>query len=114
MTAATSWPWKRTLSVASTAWVSPESVGIQARLCWREQLAGDDGDDALDRLGPRRVDRGDARVRERAAQELQVEHLREHDVVEVLPLAADEARVLEARDGVADAADDLVFGGGHG
>ncbi len=33
MTAATSWPWKRTLSVASTACVSPESVGIQARLC---------------------------------------------------------------------------------
>ena len=34
MTAATSCPWKRTLSVASTACVSPESVGIQARLCW--------------------------------------------------------------------------------
>jgi hypothetical protein len=24
----------RTLSVASTAWVSPDRVGIQARLCW--------------------------------------------------------------------------------
>ncbi len=33
MTAATSWPWNRTLSVASTAWVSPDSVGIHARLC---------------------------------------------------------------------------------
>ena len=33
MTAATSWPWKRTLSVASTACVSPDSVGIHARLC---------------------------------------------------------------------------------
>ena len=32
MTQATSWPWKRTLSVASTAWVSYDSVGIQARL----------------------------------------------------------------------------------
>ena len=31
MTAATSWPWYRTLSVASTAWVSPERVGIQAK-----------------------------------------------------------------------------------
>ena len=31
-TAATSCPWNRTLSVASTAWVSPERVGIQARL----------------------------------------------------------------------------------
>ncbi len=34
MTAATSWPWNRTLSVTSTAWVSPDMVGIQARLCW--------------------------------------------------------------------------------
>ena len=33
MTAATSCPWNRTLSVARTACVSPESVGIQARLC---------------------------------------------------------------------------------
>ena len=31
MTNATSWPWKRTLSVASTAWVSYDIVGIQAR-----------------------------------------------------------------------------------
>ena len=31
-TAATSWPWNRTLSVASTACVSPDSVGIHARL----------------------------------------------------------------------------------
>ncbi len=33
MTAATSCPWNRTLSVARTACVSPESVGIHARLC---------------------------------------------------------------------------------
>ena len=33
MTAATSWPWKRTVSVTSTACVSPDSVGIHARLC---------------------------------------------------------------------------------
>ncbi len=32
MTAATSWPWNRTLSVASTAWVSYDRVGIHARL----------------------------------------------------------------------------------
>ena len=32
MTAQTSWPWNRTLSVASTAWVSYDSVGIHARL----------------------------------------------------------------------------------
>ena len=34
MTAATSWPWNRTLSVARTACVSPDSVGIQASPCW--------------------------------------------------------------------------------
>src|ERR1700722_9468985 len=28
---AISWPWKRTLSVTSTAWVSPNTVGIHAR-----------------------------------------------------------------------------------
>src|SRR5215213_3962308 len=32
-TKATSWPWKRTLSVARTAWVSPAIVGIQANPC---------------------------------------------------------------------------------
>jgi hypothetical protein len=31
MTNATSWPWKRTLSVASTAWTSCDSVGIHDR-----------------------------------------------------------------------------------
>ena len=30
MTNATSWPWKRTLSVASTAWWSSDIVGIHA------------------------------------------------------------------------------------
>src|SRR5918993_698584 len=38
MTAATSWPWNRTLSVARTAWVSPERVGIHARL-WAARSA---------------------------------------------------------------------------
>ena len=33
MTAATSWPWNRTLSVARTACVSPDRVGIQASPC---------------------------------------------------------------------------------
>ena len=79
----------------------------------REELAGDDRDDALDRLGAGGVDRVDAGVRERAAQELQVEHSRQHDVVEVVALAADEAGVLEPLDGVPDAADDLVFADGH-
>ena len=40
----------------------------------RHQLAGDDRDDARQRRGARGVDRLDAGVRVRAAQELQVEH----------------------------------------
>ena len=72
-THATSWPCMRTLSVASTACVSPERVGIQARLC-SARSAGDDGDDALERLRARGVDREDARVREGAAQDRHVQH----------------------------------------
>ncbi len=79
----------------------------------RHQLSGDDRDDALDRLRARGVDRVDAGVRERAAQELQMEHPGQHDVVEVVALAADEAGILEPLDGVPDAADDLVFADGH-
>ena len=40
-TNATSWPWKRTLSVASTACTSCDSVGIQARLQRLQHRAGD-------------------------------------------------------------------------
>ena len=52
----------------------------------RHQLARDDGDDARQRLGGRRVDRAQARVGVRAAQDLHVEHPRQGDVVEVLAL----------------------------
>ena len=79
----------------------------------RHQLAGDDRDDALDRLGARGVDRRDARVRQRAPEELEVEHPGERDVVEVVALAADEAGVLQPLDGVPDPADDLVFAYSH-
>ena len=37
-TKATSWPWKRTLSVASTACTSADSVGAQARLSGSRSL----------------------------------------------------------------------------
>ena len=61
-----------------------------------EILRGDDGGDVRVCERPRRVDRDDARVRERASQQRSVHHARELDVVEVGALAADEARVLLA------------------
>ena len=72
-----------------------------------EKLPGDDGDDARNRLGPGRVDRLDARVSKRAPEELEVEHPRERDVVEVVSPSADEAGILDALDGVTDSADHL-------
>ena len=70
----------------------------------RERLAGDHRHDAGQLRRPRDVDRADARVRERAAQELHVEHPRQDDVVDVRPLAANEAGVLLALDRVAEPA----------
>ena len=46
--------------------------------------------------GGTRVDRLDAGVSDRAAQDLHVEHAGKHDVVDVLALAANEAVVLDA------------------
>jgi hypothetical protein len=69
------------------------------------QLAGDDGDDTRQRSGGRGVDRRDSSVGVGASQDLHVEHPGQRDVVEVLALAPDEARVLLALDGVADPAD---------
>ena len=61
-----------------------------------EVLGGDDPEDlgVLERL--RGVDREDLGVRVGAPQDRAVEHPRQHDVVEIGPLAADEARVLLA------------------
>ena len=61
-----------------------------------EVLGGDDGGDVGMRERRRRVDREDARVRVRAAQDRAVDHPRQLDVVEVGARAADEARVLLA------------------
>ena len=56
------------------------------------------------------VDRLDPGVRERAAQDLHVQHSRQHDVVGVVALAADEPVVLHAPAARAEAADlDLVY-----
>ena len=70
--------------------------------------AGDHGQDArdLERLG--RVDALDRGVGVGAADDVQPEHARQDDVVDVLARAADEARVLLALDRVAHAPD---FGG---
>ena len=68
-------------------------------------LAGHDRGDArdLERLG--RVDRLDLGVGVRAADDVEPELARQVDVVDVLALAADEARVFLALDRVAHAAD---------
>ena len=59
----------------------------------------------------RGVDAEDARVGERAAQDRAVQHPGQADVVDVVPLAADEARVLLALE--AAEADRRLLGDGH-
>ena len=76
-----------------------------------EVLGGDDGGDSRVRERARGVDRDDARVRVRAAQHLPVDHPRQPDVVEVVALAADEARVLLALQ--AAEADGAFLSDGH-
>ena len=63
----------------------------------RLQVLGSD-DRGHTRMGerPAGVDRDDARVRVRTPQDGAVHHARQPDVVQVVPLAADEARVLLA------------------
>ena len=70
-----------------------------------ERLAGDHGEHALHLEGGVAVDALDAGVRVGAAHDVQVEHPRPHDVVDVVAAAADEARVLLALDAVAHASD---------
>src|SRR5204862_2101350 len=61
-----------------------------------QELTRDDRDDAGKRLRPRRVDRLDPRVGERAPEDRHVEHVRQLDVVEVVAPPLDEAVVLLA------------------
>ena len=63
--------------------------------------AGDDGEDARRRQSARCVDRLDLRVRVRRPDDVEPEHARQDDVIDVLAGAADEAGVLLALDGVA-------------
>ncbi len=76
----------------------------QRRRVLGDVLAGDDANDAGQRLGRRRVDRDDLRVRVRAAHDRRVRHAGQLDVVEVAALAAQEARVLDAVDALAEPA----------
>ena len=75
----------------------------------RHHLPGEDQVNAGDLPCPAGVDRLDARVRQRAAQDLHVQHAGQHDVIGVVALAADEAVVLDALTAGAEPADlDLV------
>jgi len=58
-----------------------------------------------------RVDRLDARMGMRAAQDRHVQHVRQNQIVDVVALAVKEARVLLALDGLADAS--VYVCGGH-
>ena len=68
-----------------------------------QELTGDHGDDTGERRRRTGVDAADARVRVGAAQDCHVEHAGQHHVVDVGAPAADEACVLLASDGFADA-----------
>ena len=87
--------------------LEPDLVGGQHRLgvvgqrghpgevAGRHHLAGEDQAYAGDRVGRAGVDGLDPRVRQGAAQDLHVQHPGQHDVVDVVALAADEPVVLD-------------------
>ena len=70
-----------------------------------EVLARDHGEDTRDLEGLRCVDRLDRGVGVRAADDVEPEHARQDDVLDVLALAADEPRVFLALDRMAHAPD---------
>ena len=65
----------------------------------------EDGHHAGHRLGGGRVDRADVGVRVGAAKDRQVGHRRQLDVVEIVAVAGDEARILDPLDRVAEDVD---------
>ena len=97
--------------MASTAWVSPDSVGIHARPCWAISSPVTTATTPSSAAAADVSMLVDARVRDRRTQDRHVQHARQRDVVEEVALALDEAVVLVAADAVADAAD-LGRGGG--
>jgi hypothetical protein len=90
-------------------------VGHQRRhpmqLVLRERLPGDDGEHAGHLEGARRVDLDDLRVGKWAAHDVHVEHAGQRDVVDVVALTANEARIFFSLHGMAHAAN---FGRGAG
>ena len=67
--------------------------------------AGHDGCDPGQGLGAAHVDRFDPGVGVRAAQRRGVQHVRQHDVVDVAALAGEQARVLDPLHALADPAE---------
>ncbi len=79
--------------------------GHPRQIAGRHGFAGQDHADAGNLPRCRGVDGLDARVGNRAAQDLHVEHAGQHDVVHVAALAADETVVLDAAAACAHSAD---------
>ncbi len=79
-----------------------------------EVLAREDGDHARVRGRTRRVDPVDPRVRVRRAQDRDVRHPRQLEVVQVAGRAGDQARVLDALDRGPEDPGRRLGGGGHG
>ena len=81
------------------------------QLVLRHELARDHRDHPRHAGGGASVDGLEARMRMWAAQDRHVQHARQREVVDVVALAVEEARVLLALDGLADAA--VHVGCGH-
>ena len=105
MTAATSCDWYITVSVGQHHLHVARDGRHPVQLVALEVLAGDHGEHARDLEGLRRVDRLDRGVGVRAADDVEPEHARQDDVLDVLALAADEPRVFLALDRMAHAPD---------
>ena len=72
------------------------------RDCIAEIGRGDDGMHAGDFCRPRHVDSADAAVGDRAAQDRRMQHVLAREIVDILAAAADEAKVLQPFDRLAD------------
>jgi hypothetical protein len=82
--------------------------GHPVQVVFRHRFSGDHGENTRNFQRSLGVDGLDPRVGERAADDVQIEHARQLDVVHVMALAAYESRILLALDRVAHASD---FGG---
>src|SRR6516225_2240843 len=85
MTNATSWPWNRTFSSASTAWTSPARVGIQCNFSGFRSSAVNTA------LTP-----GNASAAIGRADKIAEQHTRQFEVVDVVALTLGKADILDA------------------